>query len=367
METKRLIIDAIRETDKADYFRNLSHDRKVLETFICKYTETPEELDISPYLTNEKMFAIRLKETGRLIGIILYFNDDGCSCEIGYGLGSAYWKKGYATEAVRRFLDYCFNEKGFRTVNASFFTGNDASRRVMEKCGMTFDRFSEKELKYLGLERDLTYYSISRDGAGKEPDESRDALQAGEAEENAGKTGKSGGKGMRIETDRLVITELTVYMAQDVHENSLDEDTRRFVPDEVFETKEEALETITFLISQYGKFSGPLVYAVLEREPSRNIGYVQMVPMEDGTWEIGYHITKAYTGRGFATEAVKAFLPVMAEAIGIREVYGICLAENAASCRVMEKCGFEDLYAGTGTYQGMEREIVKKIWRKKDT
>ena len=45
---------------------------------------------------------------------------------------------------------------------ASFFTGNDASRRVMEKCGMAFDHFSEKELTYLGSERDLTYYAIHR-------------------------------------------------------------------------------------------------------------------------------------------------------------------------------------------------------------
>ena len=43
---------------------------------------------------------------------------------------------------------------------ASFFTGNDASRRVMEKCGMTYSRFSEKEFVYLGTERDLTYYVI---------------------------------------------------------------------------------------------------------------------------------------------------------------------------------------------------------------
>ena len=41
---------------------------------------------------------------------------------------------------------------------------------------------------------------------------------------------------MLLETDKLIITELTVDMAMDVHKNSLDEDTRRFVPDEVFET-----------------------------------------------------------------------------------------------------------------------------------
>ena len=162
METERLVIDRVRETDKEDYFLNISHDKKVLETFICRYAETVDDLDIAPHLTNEKLFAIRLKETGRLIGIILYFDDTEDSCEIGYGIGSAYWNRGYVTEAVKRFLEYLFDEKGFKTVCASYFTGNDASRRVMEKCGMTYSRFSEKELTYLDKERDLTYYSITR-------------------------------------------------------------------------------------------------------------------------------------------------------------------------------------------------------------
>ena len=51
-----------------------------------------------------------------------------------------------------------------------------------------------------------------------------------------------------LKTDRLTITEFTPDMAQAVHENSLDEDNRRFVPDEGFETVEDAAETIDFLM-----------------------------------------------------------------------------------------------------------------------
>ena len=162
METERLIIDQIKETDKEDYFINISHDKKVLDTFICRYADSLEEFDFSSYPGRQDLFAIRLKETGRLIGIILYFDEKEDSCEIGYGIGSAFWNKGYATEAVRRFQEYLFREKGMQTVYASFFTGNDASRRVMEKCGMTYDHFSEKELTYLGVDRNLTYYAIHR-------------------------------------------------------------------------------------------------------------------------------------------------------------------------------------------------------------
>ena len=168
---------------------------------------------------------------------------------------------------------------------------------------------------------------------------------------------------MTIETSRLIITEFTEDMALDVHENSLDEDTRRFVPDEVFETVEDARETIAFLVSQYSGFRGPLAYPVLTRQEGRNIGYVQLVPMDGGAWEIGYHIAKKYTGNGFATEAVRAFLPRMAEAGGIREVHGICLSENTASKRVLLKCGFVPVYEGPGDYQGEMREVFRSLWQ----
>lgn len=166
---------------------------------------------------------------------------------------------------------------------------------------------------------------------------------------------------MRIETERLIITEFTKDMAQVVHENSLDEDNRRFVPDEVFETVDEAMETIEFLMSRYESEDGPFVYPVLTKTGD-NIGYVQLAPIEEG-WEIGYHIAKKYTGNGYATEAVRTFLPFIAGRKSLDSVYGICLKENMASVKVMEKCGFENLFIGVGDYQGESCEIVRNIWK----
>lgn len=168
---------------------------------------------------------------------------------------------------------------------------------------------------------------------------------------------------MRLETERLIITDFTPDMAQAVHENSLDEDNRRFVPDEVFETVEDAREAVAFLISQYGAPEGPQVHPVITREGGLNVGYVQMAPLDGGEWEIGYHIAKRYTGRGYATEAVRAFLPVMAELLGLHEIAGVCLKENAASVRVLAKCGFEPVFEGIGDYQGERREIFRSVWK----
>ena len=166
-----------------------------------------------------------------------------------------------------------------------------------------------------------------------------------------------------VETDRLNIVEMTVDMVMDVHRNSLDEDIRRFVPDEVFETPEDAAETVEFLMSQYGSTDGPLVYAVILKDGDKNIGYVQLVPIGEGKWEIGYHIAKQFTCKGYATEAVSAFLPVMAKKVGISEVYGIRLQENIASGRVLEKCGFEAFFVGEGQYHDGVYEITKSVWK----
>ncbi len=169
---------------------------------------------------------------------------------------------------------------------------------------------------------------------------------------------------MNVKTSRLTIKTFSLDMAQSVYENSQGDDTRRFVPDEVYDSADEARAAIEFLMSLYDSADSPFVYPIITNDGGQNIGYVQLCQIDDGSWEIGYHIAKQFTGQGYATEAVKAFLPAMAQKLNIKEVYGICLAENTASVRVLEKCGFTQSYQGLGNYQGREVQIIKAIWKK---
>ena len=166
---------------------------------------------------------------------------------------------------------------------------------------------------------------------------------------------------MNIKTERLEITEFTLDMVEAVHINSLDEDNRKFNPNEVFETMEDAQDTVEFLMSVYENGDGPLVYPVLLTDGT-NIGYVQAVPMDDDKWEVGYHIAQKYVGKGYATEAVKAFLPVVMKELNITEILGICVAENIPSIKVLEKAGFVKEFEGIGNYQGEDREICRFIY-----
>lgn len=128
------------------------------------------------------------------------------------------------------------------------------------------------------------------------------------------------------------------------------------------ETEEDAKENIEFLMGQYDGEEGPFVYPVLLKS-GENIGYVQLVPCDEG-WEVGYHIGKKYTKNGYAAEAVKAFLPYVMDERKIDCVAGICLYDNVASRMVMEKCNFIKEYEGKGMYQGEEREISKYVYKK---
>lgn len=165
-----------------------------------------------------------------------------------------------------------------------------------------------------------------------------------------------------MENNNIKIVKMDESMYEDVYRNSQDEDNRRFVPDEVFDSLEETKEAVDHIIASYDSVDGPFIYAVIRKEDNANIGYVQLVKIEEG-WEIGYHIAKRYTGHGYATEAVKLFLDYIKDNMDIKQVYGIALFENKASRRVLEKCGFELIYEGNGIYQGSERKIIRTIKR----
>jgi RimJ/RimL family protein N-acetyltransferase len=63
---------------------------------------------------------------------------------------------------------------------------------------------------------------------------------------------------------------------------------------------------------------------------------------DGGVREVGYRIGRRYWGRGIATAALVAFLAEFGE----RPLYAHVLKSNAASIRVLEKCGFSRLPEG---------------------
>ena len=78
---------------------------------------------------------------GKMIGTCGFtrFDPQNDSAEIGYVLNPAYHGREIAAEAAREVIRFGFEELGLHRIEAKYMVGNAASRRVMEKLGMTFE------------------------------------------------------------------------------------------------------------------------------------------------------------------------------------------------------------------------------------
>jgi RimJ/RimL family protein N-acetyltransferase len=98
------------------------------------------------------LFSVLLKEDGTLIGDCGLENmdlDGQTVAELGYDFRSAYWKRGFASEAASAVRDYAFDVLHLPMLVSLIRVGNLASKRVAEKVGMQFvEEFSRYEARY---------------------------------------------------------------------------------------------------------------------------------------------------------------------------------------------------------------------------
>ncbi|HYH07893.1 MAG TPA: GNAT family protein [Thermoanaerobaculia bacterium] len=105
-------------------------------------------------------FAI---DDGALVGAIgLVMKGDGIA-EIGYWIGVPFWNRGYTTEAAIEIIRYGFEDAGLERVFAGYFARNEASGRVMQKVGMTYEGTLRRHAVKWGERLDVVYYGILRE------------------------------------------------------------------------------------------------------------------------------------------------------------------------------------------------------------
>jgi ribosomal-protein-alanine N-acetyltransferase len=83
----------------------------------------------------------------------LRYLDELNEVEVLYGLARAYWRRGITTQAAKAAVAYGFNVAHLDKLIALALSENLASRRVMEKAGLQY----EKPIHIFGL--DALYYS----------------------------------------------------------------------------------------------------------------------------------------------------------------------------------------------------------------
>ena len=78
--------------------------------------------------------------------------------------------------------------------------------------------------------------------------------------------------------------------------------------------------------------------------------------------ELGYFLVRASTGRGFATEAARAALRYAFETLQVSRVDLQCRADNIASQRVAERCGFRLEGCQRLRHRMKSGELVDRLW-----
>ena len=168
LESPRLILRKMLLTDAGDMFEYAK--REDVTRFLL-WSPHPNREHTKEYLSflqqeyrngNFYDWAVTLKERKKMIGTCGFASFDPVdnSAEIGYVINPEYRNFGFATEAVLTVMEFGFFRLDLHRIEARFLVGNDASRRVMEKCGMRFEGIHRDGVFVKGRYRDVGYYAI---------------------------------------------------------------------------------------------------------------------------------------------------------------------------------------------------------------
>ena len=144
IETPRLILRRFAKGDGKSAFRNWCSDASVttyLKWSPHSYPLITEQVVArwireyhDPYCLH---WAITRKGHGDVIGGVSLTVRDLMDerAELGYSLGSAFWRQGYGGEAVRAVLDYGFDRVGLHRIEAFCDSENEASAGLLRHLG----------------------------------------------------------------------------------------------------------------------------------------------------------------------------------------------------------------------------------------
>ena len=107
-------------------------------------------------------WGLELKNSGEMIGICGYNYWDRLNmrASVGYDLARTYWGQGLMSEALRRIVQFGFEEMGLNRVEADCTSLNTASARVLEKVGFKHEGVQREQYFENGQFHDLMLFSL---------------------------------------------------------------------------------------------------------------------------------------------------------------------------------------------------------------
>ncbi len=146
LQTERLLMKKIEAADQGFVFEGLSH-QEVIPFYGVRYESfeaTKAQMEFYEQLVAEGSglpWKLVERETGAPIGVlaVYLFKAEHRKAELGFWLLPRFWGRGYAREAVEAACSYWKQERGLHRMEAFVETENEASWRLLERCGFAFE------------------------------------------------------------------------------------------------------------------------------------------------------------------------------------------------------------------------------------
>ena len=149
-ETPRLILRELLVTDDKGMFELDSNAEVLKYLYTQPHTKIEQSRDVIAFIRKQYeenglgRWAVIEKKSGYFIGwaglklVTQTINNCTNYYDVGYRLIPRYWGRGYATEVSKASVNYGFNTLKLNLIYATASMHNLASRKVLEKTGLTF-------------------------------------------------------------------------------------------------------------------------------------------------------------------------------------------------------------------------------------
>lgn len=316
-----IILRKAKEDDYLSMLVNIWSNEEVYKWMLFTPTNTIEDAkdrikrSIS-FQENHYCYFIALKNTDEAIGFCgMEEIEDNVYRECGIGIGPMFQGKGYGKEVLDILLDLAFNKLGANSFIYGYFIDNIRSATLASHYHFKYLETLNVIRSWDNARKVINNYILTKD---------KYLLNIKPKEKV-------------IETKRLVLKGLTSDDEFDFIELSKDPLIKKTYMIYDFENHEHEVKyfnRIKDLTNLYNHYS----YGIFLN--NKVIGFINDVFIEEKVVEVGYFISPKEWNRGYATEALKAYIAMLFR-IGFERIEAGFFEGNEGSKRVMEKSGMK--------------------------
>lgn len=169
LKTERLTLRPFKKSDLDDFYEYAKVAGVGEMAGWSSHKSKEESMSIlNKFIEGKKTFAV--EKDGKVIGSLGIEKYDESEFpifmpyrarELGFVVSKDYWGQGIATEAVKKVVDFCFNELDMQVLLCGCMTRNLRSIGVQKKAGFTFYKEYDYKTHYGTVEKSIENFLVN--------------------------------------------------------------------------------------------------------------------------------------------------------------------------------------------------------------